>query len=57
VTRRKRLVQHRSAAWWPRTWCATCAVDVAPARRTSISGSRLEPVSGGLKATTVPPVR
>src|SRR5215813_11309271 len=26
-------------------------------RRTSISGSRLEPVSGGLRATTVPPVR
>ena len=26
-------------------------------RRTSISGSRLEPVSGGLGATTVPPVR
>src|SRR5499433_3869108 len=25
--------------------------------RTSISGSRLEPVSGGLRATTVPPVR
>src|ERR1700747_378669 len=31
---------------------------VCTSRRTSsISGSRLEPVSGGLRATTVPPVR